>query len=157
MEDTLIRMMTNAPLSSRQTRVGAPLLFTLSQDVVVDNVLIIPRGATVHGTVVESKQAGAFPVLSLLNWYKKRRALHRPRGLTINSAVDVRVDALMAPLLCVHLPQTDPSTRQFSIISSANKCATPSFVLVGNASGENMPIRFCWGDSFAVFTPREQL
>jgi hypothetical protein len=33
-------------------------LFTLSEDVVVDNVLIIPRGATVHGTAVQSKKAG---------------------------------------------------------------------------------------------------
>jgi hypothetical protein len=58
LENTMIRVMTNAPLGSRQTREGAPLLFTLSEDVVVDNVLIIPRGATVHGTAVQSKKAG---------------------------------------------------------------------------------------------------
>ena len=58
LENTMIRVMTNAPLSSRQTREGVPLLFTLSEDVVVDDVLIIPRGAAVHGTVVQSKQAG---------------------------------------------------------------------------------------------------
>ncbi len=58
LENTLIRVMTNAPLSSRQTREGAHLLFTLSEDVVVDNLLIIPRGATVHGTAVQSRKAG---------------------------------------------------------------------------------------------------
>jgi hypothetical protein len=58
LENTLIRVMTNAPLGSQQTREGAPLLFTLSEDVVVDNVLIIPRGAAVHGTAVQSKKAG---------------------------------------------------------------------------------------------------
>jgi hypothetical protein len=59
LEDTLFRVMTNEPLSTRQTHEGAPLLFTLSEDVVVDGVLIVPRGAAIHGTVVESKRAGA--------------------------------------------------------------------------------------------------
>ncbi len=58
LENTLFHVMTNEPLSTRQTREGALLLFMLSEDVVVDGVLILPRGATVHGTVVESKQAG---------------------------------------------------------------------------------------------------
>jgi hypothetical protein len=57
-EDTLIRVMTNVPLSTREAREGELLVFTLAEDVVVDNVLIIPRGATVHGTVVQSKKAG---------------------------------------------------------------------------------------------------
>ena len=35
------------------------LAFTLSQDIVVDGVLIVPRGATIHGRVIESRQAGA--------------------------------------------------------------------------------------------------
>lgn len=44
------------------------MLFTLSEDVVVDDVLIIPRGATIHGTVVESRQARTltgYPELTL--------------------------------------------------------------------------------------------
>jgi hypothetical protein len=68
LEDTLIRVMTNEPLSTRQMRTGAPLLFTLSEDVIVDGVLIIPVGAMVHGTIVESEQAGTLagaPVLIL--------------------------------------------------------------------------------------------
>jgi hypothetical protein len=59
LEHTLFRVRTNAPMSSRETRQGASLLFTLAEDVAVDGVLIIPRGAIVHGTVVESRQAGA--------------------------------------------------------------------------------------------------
>jgi hypothetical protein len=58
LENTLLRVRTNQPLSTRQTRAGASLLFTLSEDVGVDGVLIIPRGATIRGTVVESKQSG---------------------------------------------------------------------------------------------------
>ena len=58
LEDTLLQVMTNEPLSTRHTPEGALLLFTLSEDVVVDGVLIIPRGATIRGTVVESKPAG---------------------------------------------------------------------------------------------------
>jgi hypothetical protein len=58
LENSLLRVRTNEPISSRQTRAGAELLFTLSEDVVVDGVLIVPRGAALHGTVVESKQPG---------------------------------------------------------------------------------------------------
>jgi hypothetical protein len=58
LENTLIRVRTDQPMSTRQTKDGTSLLFTVSEDVVVDNVLVIPRGATVHGTVVESKQPG---------------------------------------------------------------------------------------------------
>jgi hypothetical protein len=58
LENTLIRVRTDRPMSTRQTKEGAALLFTLSEDVIVDNVLVIPRGASVHGTVVESTQPG---------------------------------------------------------------------------------------------------
>jgi hypothetical protein len=58
LEDTLLRVMTNAPFSTRDIREGKSLTFTLSEDVVVDDVLIIPRGATLHGIVVQLKKAG---------------------------------------------------------------------------------------------------
>jgi hypothetical protein len=58
LEDTLIRVMTNQPLSSRQSKDGTPVLFTLSEDVIVDNVIVIPRGATVHGEVIQTRKAG---------------------------------------------------------------------------------------------------
>lgn len=58
LEDTLIRVMTDQPLSSRQSKNGTPVLFTLSEDVVVDNVIVVPRGATVHGEVIQTRQAG---------------------------------------------------------------------------------------------------
>jgi hypothetical protein len=58
LEDTLIRVMTNQPLSSRQSKDGKPVLFTLSEDVIVNNVIVIPRGATVHGEVIQARKAG---------------------------------------------------------------------------------------------------
>jgi hypothetical protein len=58
LENTLIRVMTNQPLSSRQSRDGTPVLFTLSDDVIADNVIVIPRGTTVHGEVIQTKKAG---------------------------------------------------------------------------------------------------
>jgi hypothetical protein len=35
-----------------------PVTFTLSQDVIVNHVLVIPRGATIHGEVIRNKKAG---------------------------------------------------------------------------------------------------
>jgi hypothetical protein len=57
-EDTLIRVMTDQPLSSKKSKEGMPVSFTVSEDVVVNHVLVIPRGAIVHGEVVSTKKAG---------------------------------------------------------------------------------------------------
>lgn len=59
LEKTMLRVMSKTPLGSGTTRVGAPVLFTLDHEVVVDHVLIIPRGASVRGVVVESRKSGA--------------------------------------------------------------------------------------------------
>jgi len=58
LEDTLIRVLTNEPMSTNRARDGFPLLFTVSEDVIVGDVLAIPRGATVHGVVIKSKKSG---------------------------------------------------------------------------------------------------
>jgi len=58
LENTLLPVLTNEPFDSRHTRPGAPLSFTLSDDVIVDSVLIVPRGAALEGAVVDSKQPG---------------------------------------------------------------------------------------------------
>jgi hypothetical protein len=58
LEDTLIRVMTTEPLNSKRAAHGTPILFTVSEDVVVGDVLAIPRGAMVHGMVIKSKNAG---------------------------------------------------------------------------------------------------
>jgi hypothetical protein len=57
-EDTLIRVMTNQPLSSKWSKNGTAMLFTLSENVIVDNVIVIPRGVTVHGELVQTRKAG---------------------------------------------------------------------------------------------------
>lgn len=58
LENTMLRVRTDQPLSSRSSKDGQLVLFTLSEDVIVDNMLVIPRGATIHGKVVGAKQAG---------------------------------------------------------------------------------------------------
>jgi len=58
LDQTPLQVRTDLPISSRTARAGARLSFTVTRDVVVDNILVIPCGATVLGTVVEAKQAG---------------------------------------------------------------------------------------------------
>jgi hypothetical protein len=58
LEDTLIRVMTVEPVNGKRVKNGSPVLFTVSEDVRVGDVLAIPRGATVHGVVIMSKKAG---------------------------------------------------------------------------------------------------
>lgn len=57
-EDTLIRVLTDQPLSTEKSKDGSPVSFTVSEDVIVNHVLVVPRGATVHGEVVQNKKAG---------------------------------------------------------------------------------------------------
>jgi hypothetical protein len=58
LEDTLIRVMTAEPLNSKRAKEGSLARFTVSESVVVGDVLAIPRGATVRGVVIQSKKAG---------------------------------------------------------------------------------------------------
>ncbi len=58
MEETPLQVINDAPISSRTNKTGAKLSFTVTRDVIVDGILVIPCGATVFGTVVEAKQAG---------------------------------------------------------------------------------------------------
>lgn len=57
-EGTLIQVRTSEPLDSKRAAEGTPVQFTVIQDVAFGGVLAIPRGATVHGVVTETKKAG---------------------------------------------------------------------------------------------------
>src|ERR1035437_2866986 len=57
-QGTLIQLRTNEPLDSKRAVEGAPVQFTVIQDVGFGGVLAVPRGATVHGVVSETKKAG---------------------------------------------------------------------------------------------------
>jgi hypothetical protein len=58
LEDTLLRVITDTPISTEKMHEGQPLSFTLYEDVLVDDLLVIPRGATLHGVVVQLKKPG---------------------------------------------------------------------------------------------------
>ena len=58
LEETPLQVINDMPISSRTTRAGARLAFTITRDVLVDGILVIPCGATAYGTVVSAKQAG---------------------------------------------------------------------------------------------------
>ena len=57
-EETPLQVISDTYISSRTTKAGTKLPFTVTRDVVVDGVLAIPCGAKVFGTVVTSKQGG---------------------------------------------------------------------------------------------------
>jgi len=55
---TVLTLRTSAALDEKHAQVGQPVDFTVIRDVAVNGYLAIPRGATVHGVVTESKHAG---------------------------------------------------------------------------------------------------
>jgi len=58
LEDTPIQVMTNDSLNSKRAKENAPFLCTVSEDVMVGDVVAVPRGATVHGVVVKAEKSG---------------------------------------------------------------------------------------------------
>jgi hypothetical protein len=57
-QGTLLQLRTSETLDSKRAKDGTPVQFTVIRDVAMGGVLAIPRGATVHGVVTESKKAG---------------------------------------------------------------------------------------------------
>jgi hypothetical protein len=55
---TVLQLRTTDGVDSKRAREGTPLDFTVIRDVTVNGWLAIPRGATVHGIITESKSAG---------------------------------------------------------------------------------------------------
>jgi len=55
----LLQVRTSEPVDSKRARDGQPIQFTVIQDVTVGGVLAIPRGATVHGVVTDTKNVGS--------------------------------------------------------------------------------------------------
>jgi hypothetical protein len=55
---TLLQVRTSEPVSTKNAKDGTPVQFVVIHDVAYGGVLAIPRGATVHGVVTESKKAG---------------------------------------------------------------------------------------------------
>jgi len=67
-QGTLLQVRTSEPVDGKRAKDGTPVQFTVIQDVAFGGVLAIPRGATVHGVVTESKRSGDLggsPVLAL--------------------------------------------------------------------------------------------
>ena len=58
-QGTLMYLRTSEPVESKHAKAGEAVQFTVIQDVAVGGVLAIPRGATVHGVVTESKNVGS--------------------------------------------------------------------------------------------------
>lgn len=57
-QGTLLYLRTSEPVDSKRAKDGEPVQMTVIQDVAVNGVLAIPRGATVHGVISESKNVG---------------------------------------------------------------------------------------------------
>lgn len=57
-EDTTLQVMSNQPISSRMTKPGTLLSFTVTQDVTVNGLLVIPCGVTAWGTIINTQKAG---------------------------------------------------------------------------------------------------
>jgi hypothetical protein len=87
LEDTPLQLITGVLISSRTTKADARLPFTVTRDVVVDGVLVIPCGATVYGTIVAAKQAGLLVGASSLTLQlteltrRSRTAARRAKGM----------------------------------------------------------------------------
>jgi len=58
LEDTNLDLEVITTVNSYKVKDGDPVLFMVNEDVIVDGMLAIPRGATVHGTVLRYRRSG---------------------------------------------------------------------------------------------------
>ena len=65
---TVIEVETASPISTAVVEKGAPLTFLVTRQVVVDNVLVIARGAVARARVMKSKRSRAWGRGGTLNW-----------------------------------------------------------------------------------------
>lgn len=57
-QGTVLQLRTNDAIDNHRAQIGTTLDFTVIRDVTVNGWLAIPRGATIHGEVTQSKNAG---------------------------------------------------------------------------------------------------
>ncbi len=58
-QGALIKVRSSEALDSKNAKDGTPIEFTVVRDVYSAGILAIPRGATIHGQVVDARKAGA--------------------------------------------------------------------------------------------------
>lgn len=58
-EGTPLRLSLAAPMSSKAAKIGDPVSFRVADPVLVDGMVVIPRGAAVEGKVTQSRKSGA--------------------------------------------------------------------------------------------------
>ena len=58
-QGTLIQVRTSEAVDGKHAKGGEPVQFTVIQDVTYGGVLAIPRGATIHGVIADSKNVGS--------------------------------------------------------------------------------------------------
>jgi len=58
-QGTLIQLRTSEAVDGKHAKGGEPVQFTVIQDVTYGGVLAIPRGATIHGVIADSKNVGS--------------------------------------------------------------------------------------------------
>jgi hypothetical protein len=109
LEGTPLQVINNMSISSHTTKAGDRLSFTVTRDVSVGGILVIPCGATVFGTVVEAKQAGRLVGASNLT-------------LRLNT---LNLDGKSYPLY----------TPPFKVIGQSNTRPTSEKIAVGAAVG----------------------
>lgn len=120
LEDTSLQVMNDMPISSRTARPGAKLSFTITRDVVVDGILVIPCGATVIGTVAEAKQAGRLVGASTLTLQ-----------LTALNLGDRSYPLYTPPFKVVGTSKTSPTIRKMTIGAAAGTLAADASVPPG--------------------------
>ena len=81
-QGTLLQLRTNEPVASKRAKDGEPVQFTVIGDVTYGGVLAIPRGATVHGVISESKNTNSG------NWPATRCSrLRSPRSTWVGKTI----------------------------------------------------------------------
>ena len=178
LEGTPLQVIANVPISSRTTKADARLSFTVTRDVVVDGILVIPCGARVYGTVVSAKQAGRLTgasnltlKLTELNLDGRTYPLYTPpfkvvgqsktRPTVIKTATGAAVGAVVANAIAPKVTYTriEPNGPGETVTESlsAEQRARGSAVIAGIGAGVGVAIASSTPPSIALIPAESQI
>ena len=174
LEDTPLQVRNDVTISSRSTKAGDRLSFTVTRDVVVDEILVIPCGAIVTGTIVEAKQAGRLVgasnltlQLTALNLDGKSYPLYaspfkvvgasKTRPTLYKTAAGAGVGALVGQSSTPNVTVTDMDTgKRVSYKVSAADQAKGDAVFAGVGAGVGLAVAASTPPSIAMIPAESQ-
>ena len=109
---TRLLLRTNSPINSRKHKAGHRFKTTLEADIVVGNISVIPRGATVYGLLKEARESS--------------RVLGKSKLVAVFT--DILINNRLTPIVTANITSTSESTGATTLGRTARTAAVGGLI-----------------------------